>query len=58
MMFWHCTGVEELSYSGTSYLNRTEAENVEALIIRFLSSGLRPEQIGVVVSGFWLGYVG
>ena len=48
-MFFYCSmGQEEVSASGTSYLNRTEAANVEKLVTRFLSSGTLPEQIGVV----------
>ena len=37
-----------MSASGTSYLNRTEAANVEKLVSRFISGGVMPEQIGVV----------
>ncbi|VDM24474.1 unnamed protein product [Toxocara canis] len=48
MMFWSCYGQEELSPSGTSYLNRTEAANVEKIATRFLKAGLRPEQIGII----------
>jgi regulator of nonsense transcripts 1 len=29
MMFWNCSGQEEISPSGTSYLNRAEAVSVE-----------------------------
>ncbi|VDN82417.1 unnamed protein product [Brugia pahangi] len=48
MMFWSCYGQEELSSSGTSFLNRTEAANVEKLATRFLKAGLKPEQIGII----------
>uniref|UniRef100_A0A1I8AJA4 DNA helicase n=1 Tax=Steinernema glaseri TaxID=37863 RepID=A0A1I8AJA4_9BILA len=48
MMFWNCNGQEELSSSGTSYLNRTEAVNVEKLTTRFLNAGFHPEQIGII----------
>uniref|UniRef100_A0A915AFQ8 DNA helicase n=1 Tax=Parascaris univalens TaxID=6257 RepID=A0A915AFQ8_PARUN len=48
MMFWSCYGQEELSPSGTSYLNRTEAASVEKVATRFLKAGLRPEQIGII----------
>ena len=41
------TGVEEISSSGTSYLNRTEATAVEKCVTRFLQKGVTPEQIGV-----------
>ena len=48
-MFFYCSmGQEEVSASGTSYPNRTEAANVEKLVTRFLSAGTLPEQIGVV----------
>lgn len=46
--FWATTGQEEISSSGTSYLNRTEASNVEKLVTKFLKMGLKPEQIGVI----------
>ncbi|TKR93806.1 hypothetical protein L596_008196 [Steinernema carpocapsae] len=48
MMFWNCNGQEELSSSGTSYLNRTEAVNVEKLTTRFLNAGFNPDQIGII----------
>eukprot|EP00762_Andalucia_godoyi_P002687 ANDGO_03276.mRNA.1 Regulator of nonsense transcripts 1 homolog len=41
-------GVEELSASGTSYLNRTEAALVERLVTRLLESGVTPDRIGVI----------
>ncbi|EDQ92857.1 uncharacterized protein MONBRDRAFT_650, partial [Monosiga brevicollis MX1] len=48
MMFYASMGQEEISASGTSYLNRTEAANVEKMVTRFLKSGVTPEQIGIV----------
>ncbi|XP_022243255.1 regulator of nonsense transcripts 1-like isoform X3 [Limulus polyphemus] len=48
MFFYACQGQEEIAGSGTSYLNRTEASLVEKLTTRFLKSGLKPEQIGVI----------
>lgn len=48
MMFWNCCGQEEISPSGTSYLNRAEAISVEKLTTRLLQAGLRPEQIGII----------
>lgn len=48
MMFWHTVGQEEIASSGTSYLNRTEAANVEKVLTRFLRAGVRPEQMGVI----------
>ncbi|KAI3703427.1 hypothetical protein L1987_73495 [Smallanthus sonchifolius] len=47
----HCQlgpmGQEEISASGTSYLNRTEAANVEKIVTTFLRSVV-PSQIGVI----------
>jgi regulator of nonsense transcripts 1 len=48
MMFWSNMGNEELSASGTSYLNRTEASNVEKLVTRFFKAGVLPDDIGVI----------
>jgi regulator of nonsense transcripts 1 len=48
MMFWSNLGNEEISASGTSYLNRTEASNVEKIVTRFFKAGVRPESIGVI----------
>ncbi|VDP12434.1 unnamed protein product [Soboliphyme baturini] len=48
MFFWSTTGQEEIASSGTSYLNRTEASNIEKLATRFLRCGVRPEQIGII----------
>ena len=48
-MFFHSSfGQEEISSSGTSYLNRTEAANVEKVVTKFLKSGVNPSQIGVI----------
>jgi len=63
MMFWNCNGQEvqifkqfklktfnlkELGSSGTSYLNRSEAVNVEKFVTRLLQAGFSPEQIGII----------
>jgi len=48
VFFYTSVGQEEVSASGTSYLNRTEAANVEKLVSRFLSGGVTPEQVGVI----------
>jgi len=48
MMFWSNLGNEEISASGTSYLNRTEASNVEKVVTRFFKAGVRPADIGVI----------
>ena len=48
MMFWSNLGNEEISASGTSYLNRTEASNVEKIITRFFKAGVQPSDIGII----------
>ncbi|KAK4728378.1 hypothetical protein R3W88_021366 [Solanum pinnatisectum] len=48
MFFYVQMGQEEISSSGTSYLNRTEAASVEKLVTTFLKSGVVPSQIGVI----------
>jgi len=48
MMFYSQLGAEEISASGTSFLNRTEAANVEKIVTRLLQNGLNPSQIGVI----------
>lgn len=48
MMFWSNLGNEEISASGTSYLNRTEAANVEKIVTRFFKAGVKPDAIGVI----------
>ncbi|KAI9680308.1 MAG: hypothetical protein M1829_001194 [Trizodia sp. TS-e1964] len=48
MMFWSNLGNEEISASGTSYLNRTEATNVEKIITRFFKAGVQPGDIGII----------
>ncbi|WVQ70770.1 hypothetical protein IAR50_000292 [Cryptococcus sp. DSM 104548] len=48
-MFFHQNlGTEEISSSGTSFLNRTEASNVEKMVTKFFKSGVMPGQIGVI----------
>lgn len=48
MMFWSNLGSEEISASGTSYLNRTEASNVEKIVTRFFKAGVKPQDIGII----------
>ena len=48
MFFYTQMGTEEISSSGTSYLNRTEASNVEKIVTAFLRAEVTPQQIGVV----------
>ncbi|KAI9209642.1 ATP dependent helicase [Polychytrium aggregatum] len=48
MFVWGSFGQEEISSSGTSYLNRTEAANCEKVVTRFLKAGVPPSQIGII----------
>ncbi|OMJ15386.1 Regulator of nonsense transcripts 1 [Smittium culicis] len=48
MMFYSSLGPEEMSSSGTSYLNRTEASNCEKVVTKLLKSGVTPSQIGII----------
>ncbi|OIT20921.1 regulator of nonsense transcripts 1-like protein [Nicotiana attenuata] len=48
MFFYVQMGQEEISASGTSYLNRTEAANVEKIVTTFLKSGVVPSQNGAL----------
>lgn len=48
MFFLVTQSQEELAGSGTSYLNRTEASNVEKITTRFLKCGVQPSQIGII----------
>ncbi|SBT79122.1 regulator of nonsense transcripts 1, putative [Plasmodium malariae] len=48
MFFYNTAGLEEMSASGTSYLNRSEASNMEKLVRTLLQCGLKANQIGVI----------
>ena len=48
MFFYNCVGQEEISSSGTSYLNRWEATICEKIVTHFLKGGVKPSQIGVI----------
>jgi regulator of nonsense transcripts 1 len=48
MMFYVCTGPEEISASGTSFLNRAEAASVEKIVTHFLRAGVAPQAVGVI----------
>lgn len=48
MMFWSIYGREEISMSGTSYLNRVEAMNVEKIVTKLFMDGVTPDQIGII----------
>ena len=42
VFFFHMQGQEELSASGTSYLNRVEAVQIERIVNKFLSCNVKP----------------
>jgi regulator of nonsense transcripts 1 len=46
--FWTTQSQEEISASGTSYLNRVEAQCVEKVVTKFMKCGIKPDQIGVI----------
>lgn len=48
MFFYNSLGEEEFSSSGTSYLNRIEAQLVEKVVSCLLKAGVVPHQLGVV----------
>ncbi|ODV62253.1 ATP-dependent RNA helicase NAM7 [Ascoidea rubescens DSM 1968] len=48
MMFWANYGREEISASGTSYLNRVETINVEKIVTKLFNDGIKPSQIGII----------
>ena len=46
--FYHIVGKEEFSASGTSYLNRQEADFIEKVVTTFLRCTVKPDQIGII----------
>jgi regulator of nonsense transcripts 1 len=48
MMFYNSTGSEELSSSGSSYLNKSEAANIEQIATTLFKLGIKPSQIGII----------
>ena len=46
--FYHIVGKEEFSASGTSYLNREEADFIEVIVKTLLKCTVKPEQIGII----------
>jgi len=48
-MFFYCsTGREEFSASGTSYLNRVEAQNIAKVVNKLLQCEILPGQVGII----------
>uniref|UniRef100_A0AC35U0H2 Helicase ATP-binding domain-containing protein n=1 Tax=Rhabditophanes sp. KR3021 TaxID=114890 RepID=A0AC35U0H2_9BILA len=48
VLFWHVNGKEDISSNGTSYINRTEAINVEIMASTLINAGILPNQIGII----------
>eukprot|EP00756_Hemistasia_phaeocysticola_P044862 Hpha_TRINITY_DN18646_c0_g1::TRINITY_DN18646_c0_g1_i1::g.115790::m.115790/K14326/UPF1, RENT1; regulator of nonsense transcripts 1 len=48
MFFYNSIGQEEISSSGTSYLNRTEAAMVEKVVTCLLKANVTPDKLGVI----------
>lgn len=48
MFFFNLYGVEEISASGTSYLNRTEVVQIERIVFYFIKAGVKPQQLGII----------
>ncbi len=48
LLFWHVVGKEEFSSTGTSYLNKIEAEAVEKVIEAFYNAGLEKGKLCVI----------
>lgn len=48
MLFYANLGLEEISCSGTSFLNRTEAATCEKVVTKLLKCGVTPDQIGII----------
>ena len=46
--FYHIVGKEEFSASGTSYINREEADFIETIVKTLLKCTVKPEQIGII----------
>lgn len=48
LFFWHVRGQEELSSSGTSYLNRAEAAAIDKLLVPLIKGGVSSDKIGII----------
>jgi regulator of nonsense transcripts 1 len=48
LLFYNTIGPEELSASGTSYVNRIEATNVEKIVTQLMKSGINGNQLGII----------
>lgn len=48
ILFWHVHGFEELSASGTSYLNRIEAEKINNILCEMAEKGIAMSKIAII----------
>lgn len=48
ILFWHVRGSEEMSASGTSYLNRYEAEKINNLLSEMAEGGVSLSKIAII----------
>lgn len=48
MFFFNLLGAEEISASGTSFLNRTEATHVEKVVNALIRSGVKAQNLGII----------
>jgi len=48
MFFFNLLGAEEISASGTSFLNRTEAAQVEKVVNALIRSGVKAQNLGII----------
>jgi len=50
IFFWNVRGYEEISPSGTSFINRLEVMKIDEIIVRLIKSGIKPSQIAVITT--------
>lgn len=48
ILFWHVRGYEEMSASGTSYLNRTEADKINNILCEMVEGGISLNKIAII----------
>lgn len=48
ILFWHVRGYEEISASGTSYLNRAEVEKINNILSEMVEGGINMKRIAII----------
>lgn len=48
ILFWHVRGYEEISASGTSYLNRAEVEKINNILSEMVEGGISMNRIAII----------